>query len=230
MAIFDISACEERIGYSFKDKMLLRQCLTHSSYANEHGEKDNEVLEFFGDAVIEFIVTEYLFKKGGKEGDLTFMRADMVSKKPLLKAFSKLGLSEYLLLGNGQTVSATGNEKLFSSAYEALVAGIYIDGGIKNARKFVLDTIVKDFEKDKKQSGDTVNYKSKLQEYIQKKKSGSIEYVVLSASGPSHAPEFNVAVTLNGNVLSKGKGKSKREAERLAAKDALALLKSKKKK
>ncbi|MBP5466837.1 MAG: ribonuclease III [Clostridia bacterium] len=229
MAIFDISACEERIGYCFKDKMLLRQCFTHSSYANEHGEKDNELLEFFGDAVIEFIVTEYLFKKGGKEGELTFKRADIVSKKPLLKAFKELGLNEYLLLGNGQTLSATGSEKLYSSAYEALVAGIYIDGGIKNARKFVLNTVIKNFENVKIKTENDVNYKSKLQEYVQKKKLGSIEYVLLSQSGPSHAPSFSSAVTLNGNPLSKGEGKAKREAEQQAAKGALAILKKKKK-
>ena len=226
--IFDIPACEERIGYSFKDKMLLRQCFTHSSYANEHGEKDNELLEFFGDAVIEFIVTEYLFKKGGKEGELTFMRADIVSKKPLLNAFKKLGLSEYLLLGNGQTVTTTGSEKLFSSAYEALVAGIYIDGGIKSARKFVLNTVIKDFEKDSVKDKDRENHKGALQEYVQKRKLGSIEYVLLSSTGPSHAPSFSVAVTLNGNPLAPGTGKVKREAEQQAAKDALKILNKKK--
>ena len=148
MSIFDIASCEEKIGYTFKDKMLLRKCFTHASYANEHKESDNELLEFFGDAVIQLVVTEYLYKnKGGDEGRLTQKRAEIVSKQPLLKAVKKLGIEEFVLLGRGQEKSAKLDEKLFSSISEALVAGIYLDGGMACARSFILSTLISDFEK-----------------------------------------------------------------------------------
>ena len=107
MEIFDVSSCEEIIGSSFKNKMLLRQCFTHASYANEHGEDDNELLEFFGDAIIQFVVTEYLMNNArGNEGKLTAYRAELVSKEPLLKAVNSLGLGKYILLGEGQKKTA----------------------------------------------------------------------------------------------------------------------------
>ena len=229
MAIFDIDGCEEKIGYSFKNKMLLRQCFTHASYANEHGENDNELLEFFGDAVIQFVVTEYLFKNfSGDEGKLTKRRADLVSKEPLLHIVKKMGLAEFLLLGKGQGKSANQDEKLFSSVYEALVAGIYIDGGIAVAKKFITDTLIAEFiKKESKKAKEKVKSsgKSQLQEYVQKSKIGSITYETLSKKGPDHAPEFRCAVLLNGMRIAEGKGKSIRLAETVAAESALKRLK-----
>ena len=147
MAIFDASECEKAIGYIFKDKMLLRKCFTHSSYAFEHGGQDNELLEFFGDAILEFVVTEYLYNNClGDEGRLTFVRSQIVSKDPLLRASKKLGIDKLILLGNGQKKSVKECDKLYSSVYEALVAGIYIDGGMQKARKFIKDTILKNYE------------------------------------------------------------------------------------
>ncbi len=226
--IFDIASCEEKIGYSFKDKMLLRKCFTHSSYANEHREDDNELLEFFGDAVIEFVVTEYLFKKcSGDEGKLTEIRKEIVSKDPLLKSVKKLGLSEFVLLGSGQKSSATFEEKLFSSIYEAVVAGIYIDGGIKYAKKFIEDTIISDYErKQSSKKRQRINdYKSEFQEYVQKRKMGSISYETLYKKGPDHLPEFKVCAILNGKPVAEAKGSSKKMAEMKAAKSALTKLK-----
>ena len=148
--IFEIDQAEELLGYEFKDKLLLRQCFTHASYAHEHEQNDNEVLEFFGDSVLQFVVTEYLFKERyANEGKLTELRKDLVAKEPLLRIVKKMGLHELLLLGKGAT---RGNldEKLYSSLYEAVVAGIYIDGGMDCARRFIKDTLIKDYNEREK--------------------------------------------------------------------------------
>ena len=229
MAIFDIDGCEEKIGYSFKNKMLLRQCFTHASYGNEHGENDNELLEFFGDSIIQFVVTEYLYKEAfGDEGKLTKIRADLVSKQPLLDMIKKLGLSEFVLLGRGQSKSFNQDEKLFSSVYEALVAGIYLDGGMTAVKKFITNTLIAEFEKKSTKKVKVkikCQSKSQLQEYVQKSKMGSINYETLSKKGPDHAPEFRCAVLLNGSRIAEGKGKSIRVAEAAAAESALKRLK-----
>ncbi len=223
MLIFDIDGVESKIGYRFKDKMLLRQCFTHASYANEHGEGDNELLEFFGDSIMEFIVTEYLYKTAnGDEGKLTKKRADIVSKTPLLKSVMKMGLNEYVLLGRGQGKSISHDEKLYSSIYEALVAGIYLDGGLVPVRKFIKNTIIADFERkedaDKKRvEKPKSDDKNKFQEYVQKNKLGSVGYETLWKKGPDHMPKFRVAALLNGTRIAEGEGNSKKAAESVAA-------------
>ncbi|MBE5750521.1 MAG: ribonuclease III [Clostridiales bacterium] len=229
--IFDLSGCEEKIGYTFTDKMLLRNCFTHASYAYEHGEKDNELLEFFGDSIIEFVVTEYLYKNAaGDEGKLTKKRAEIVSKDPLLRAVKKLGLEDFVLLGRGQEKSSKQDEKLFSSIYEAIVAGIYLDGGLTEAKNFIRRTIIADYEQKESVANKvkpTNDSKNKFQEYVQKYKLGSISYQTLGRIGPDHSPEFRVAVLLNGIRVAEGKGGSKKAAEAVAAE--LALIKISKK-
>ena len=222
--IFDVSEIESVIGYNFKDKSLLRKCFTHASYAHEHGEESNEVLEFFGDAIIEFIVTEYLYKtSAGDEGKLTVKRANMVSREPLLKSVNELGLDKFLLLGKGHNNTAHSDEKMYSSVYEALVAGIYIDGGIVAAKKFVKNTIIKDFDVKERIIKRELNCASKneFQEYVQKNHLGSVSYETLAKIGPDHKPEFRVAALLNGSVVAEGKGTTKRLAEAAAAKTAV---------
>lgn len=224
--IFEIDKAEELLGYEFKDKLLLRQCFTHASYAHEHEQNDNEVLEFFGDSVLQFVVTEYLFKERyANEGKLTELRKDLVAKEPLLRIVKKMGLHELLLLGKGAT---RGNldEKLYSSLYEAVVAGIYIDGGMDCARRFIKDTLIKDYnEREKsKPKKKTADDKSKLQEFVQKRAMGSITYVLLDRSGPDHSPFFRSAVLLNGGRLAEGTGKSKKASEAEAAGRALEKL------
>lgn len=227
MHIFDIYGCEEKLGYSFKNKMLLRKCFTHASYAYEHGESDNELLEFFGDAIIEFVVTEYLYKNAyGDEGKLTKKRSDIVSKEPLLRVVKKLGLTEFVLLGRGQEKRVNQDEKLFSSIYEAVVAGIYIDGGIKAAKNFINDTLIADYvshvnRQQKKAAEKTNDAKNRFQEYVQKHKLGSVSYETLWKKGPDHMPEFRVAALLNGTRVAEGEGQSKKAAEANAAKSAL---------
>lgn len=227
--IFDIDGCEEKIGYSFKDKMLLRQCFTHSSYANEHGVNDNELLEFFGDSIIEFVVTEYLYKHAvGNEGKMTKIRSELVSKTPLLNIVKKMGLTEYVLLGRGLEKFVNQDEKLFSSIYEALVAGIYTDGGMTAAKKFILNTLIADYEKkeaSKQKVKNKYEGKNEFQEYVQKNKLGSIGYETLWKKGPDHSPEFRVAALLNGTRVAEGTGQSKKAAEAKAAEIALKKIK-----
>ena len=227
--IFDISEVENIIGYEFNDKNLLRTCFTHSSYANEHGAVDNELLEFFGDSILEFIVTEHLFKNArGDEGDMTKLRAEMVSKTPLLKVVKKMGLDKFLLLGNGQVKTKNSTDKMYSSIYEALVAGIYLDGGIKAVKKFIEDTLIKEFKPsktNKQLSSSGKDFKSELQEHVQKTKIGSIGYETLYKKGPDHKPEFKIAVLFNGTKIAEAKGSSKKEAEMAGAKKALQRLK-----
>ena len=230
--IFDLVGCQEKIGYEFNDKMLLRRCFTHASYAHENGGDDNELLEFFGDSILEFVVTEYLFKHSyGDEGKLTEFRKDLVSKEPLQKAMEYLDLNQYVLLGNGLNLSGNYDEKLFSSVYEALVAGIYLDGGIKEAKNFITRTLISNYEKrqeriDKKtKKNQEKDSKSLLQEYVQKRKLGSISYESMGRKGPDHMPEFREAVLLNGTRLAEGVGKTKKSAQTEAATKALLKLK-----
>lgn len=231
--IFDMASVEEIIGYSFKDKNLLRKCFTHTSYAHENNCDDNELLEFFGDSIIEFVVTEYLFKhSSGDEGVLTKERAALVSREPLLKVVCDMGLDEFMLFGVGQELTVSKTEKLFSSLYEALCAGIYIDGGIVAVKNFIKETLIKRYEKGffgpLKKKKTTAEAKTELQELIQKQKLGSISYEVLSKKGPDNLPEFRVAVLLNGTRLAEGRGGSKKQAEANAAERALNGLNSNK--
>lgn len=227
--IFDIDGIEEKIGYVFKDKMLLRKCFTHSSYANEHKESNNERLEFFGDTIIKFIETEYLFKNvGGDEGDLTVARQKIENNDFFLETVKKLELDKFVLLGNGQRKNAHHDEKLFSSVFEALVAGIYLDGGMEAAKRFVKNTVITDFEKTertKDRRSVAKDYKSEFQEFVQKRKLGNVSYETLSKNGPEHVPEYRAAALLNGKRLAEGKGPSKKYAEAVAASVALAKLK-----
>lgn len=233
MSIFDVDACEEKIGYVFKDKMLLRKCFTHSSYANEHGEEDNEILEFFGDAILEFVVTDFLyFNRGGNEGELTALRAKTVSKEPLLNIILELGLDGYMLLGKGLKNNFNKDEKLFSSLYEAIVAGIYIDGGLNNAKKFIERTLIEDFidkdnkrkSEERKNSKNGKDGKSAFQEYVQKNRMGTISYETLGKKGPEHMPQYRMAVLLNGKRMAEGVGGSKKAGEEQAALRALEKL------
>ncbi len=215
---------ERRIGYEFKDKTLLKRALTHSSYANEKGTGlDNERLEFLGDSVLGFITAEYLFEhyKDKAEGDLTKKRAYAVCEKTLFGYAEKIGLGEMIILGRGE--ERTGGRKrpsVVSDAFEALIAAIYLDGGIQNAKKFVLPFI----EIASEAKPDFKDYKSTLQEVLQQNPTEKFEYVVVGESGPDHNKEFIVEIHMNSNVIGRGVGGSKKKAEQQAAKSALELM------
>ncbi|MBQ7957491.1 MAG: ribonuclease III [Clostridia bacterium] len=215
---------EKIIGYSFSDKSLLTRALSHSSYANEkHSPKDsNERLEFLGDSVLGFITAEYYYKNSTlPEGELTRLRAATVCEKALFEFSKEIELGSKLLLGKGEE-NTGGRERasINSDAFEAIIAAIYLDGGIEEAKKFVLRFV----EKHAKNQGSFKDYKTKLQEVIQKNPEELLEYVLVGESGPDHDKRFEVEVHLNSNVIGKGVGKSKKTAEQEAAREALALM------
>ena len=216
---------ESKIGYTFKDKELLRLALTHSSYANEKSQKeDNERLEFLGDSVLGFITAEYLFSSLTKkaEGDLTKLRANAVCEKSLAGFAAEIELGEYILLGKGEKMTG-GKERpsILSDAFESVSAAIYLDGGMDEAKKFVL-RFVSESTVDTVQATD---YKTLLQEIIQKNPDEHLTYCLAADSGPDHHKEFTVEVYLNSNCIGTGIGHSKKKAEQAAAaREALRLM------
>lgn len=191
--IFELSECEAIIGYKFRDIELFRQCFTHASYTNEHpGEKNNERLEFFGDKILDFVVTEYLFNSypDEDEGKLTERRKNLVSKEPLTEVIFGLGLDGHINLGKSLAGNKDKNEKFFSSLYEALVAGIYIDGGLNEAEKFIYRTVLK----NSKQQG----FVSKQNKKADKKYENSLSELNKAASKENKKTEKkSEALTLN---------------------------------
>ncbi len=222
-----INDFEQRIGYTFKKKSLLTEALTHSSFANEgkkHG-KNNERLEFLGDSVLSIIVAEYIFtaNKSMPEGELTKLRASLVCENSLFEFAKKIGLGDILYLGKGEEMTG-GRERpsILADAFEALLAAIYLDGGFDAAKTFVIGFIPTNLKSQV--SSKNSDYKTALQEIIQKNKEEKIEYVLVSESGPDHNKFFSVEVHLNSNVIGTGTGKSKKLAEQNAAKEALSLM------
>lgn len=216
-----IAEFESVIGYEFKDKDLLRIALTHSSYANENKMPlNNERLEFLGDSVLGFVTAEYLFSqfKGRPEGELTKLRAAVVCEKSLFKFAEKISLGEYIFMGKGEEHSGGRNRpSIVSDAFEAVIAAMYIDGGIDAVRPYILG-FIKDAVKREANFKDN---KSLLQEEIQKNKGNTLVYEEIGESGPDHEKVFSFVVKLNGKVIGEGQGKSKKEAEQAAAGDAL---------
>ena len=219
---------EEKLGYHFSDKALLNNALTHSSYANENkyeGAESNERLEFLGDAVLGVVVAEYLYKNNPNlpEGKMTRLRAELVCEKGLNAVSEKLGLGAYLLLGHGE--EQNGGRKrpsILADAVEAVIAAVFLDGGMETVKRLINEWILKPLEAG--ESGDDRDYKTRLQELVQKKSGQVLGYKLLSESGPDHAKSFEVEVILNGEQISTGKGKSKKDAEQAAAKYALEKL------
>lgn len=220
----DIALIQKRIDYRFKDISLLLRALSHSSYVNEkQGSGEcNERLEFLGDSVLGFITAEYFYSNFNySEGELTKMRASTVCEKSLCVFAKKIGLGEFLLLGRGE-ICTGGRERpsILADAFEALIAAIYLDGGVYEAKKFVL-RFVKESVSEVKSFHD---YKTKLQEITQKNPEESVEYVHVGESGPDHDKRFEVEVHLNSNIIGRGIGKSKKVAEQEAAREALMLM------
>lgn len=220
----NLKALENELGYTFQNPALLDRALTHSSYANEREALgDNERLEFLGDSVLGFITAEYLFSehKGVPEGELTRLRAYAVCEKSLDVYAREIGLGDYLLLGKGEERTG-GRERasVLSDAFEAVIAAIYLDGGMGAAKKFVL-RFVHPYVEAKPVFKD---YKTMLQEVTQKNPGETLEYVLVSESGPDHDKHFEVEVHLNSNVIGRGSGPSKKKAEQDAAREALALM------
>ena len=216
---------QDRIGYRFRDPSLLERALTHSSYANECKQKTecNERMEFLGDAVLSIIVADHIFHKFHlAEGDLTKIRASLVCEKSLFEFARKIDLGSELLLGHGEEQTG-GRERpsVVSDAFEALIAAIYLDGGLEKAAQFVLPFVEEDLGHEE---APFVDYKTRLQEIIQKNPEEREAYVLVSAQGPDHDKKFVVEVHLNSNVIGRGVSRSKKGAEQAAAQEALSLM------
>jgi len=196
---------QKKIGYKFKNEGLLETALTHSSYANENKlSYNNERLEFLGDSVLGFITADYLYNSFGKvrEGELTKIKAFLVCESSLFGFAKEIGLGEYILLGRGEEQTG-GSERpsVVSDAFEAVIAAVFLDGGIKVARSFVLGFIVPAIEKRDIDE----DYKTMLQELIQKERGNSVRYELIAETGPDHDKVFTAAVILNGKVVGEGK-------------------------
>ena len=215
---------EDIIGYKFKNKNYLQIALTHSSYVNEHKmSKDNERLEFLGDSVLGLIVSNYIFayKSSLKEGDLTKIRSTIVCEKSLMHIAEKLNIGQYIKLGKGEKISGGAKRaSILADAVEAMIAAIYLDSDFDNVSKYVLDWLGDTIKNslDNKKNDD---YKSKLQEEIQKVRGRILKYELISMKGPDHERIFTIGVYCDNKLIGTGKGHSKKEAEQLAAKDAL---------
>ena len=217
---------EEVIGYTFKNRKYMAIALTHSSYANESKEKiiHNERQEFLGDAVLSIVVSDFLFNHSQlAEGDLTKLRAAIVCEKSLHKFALKIRLGEFLKLGKGEDMNG-GRERpsILADAFEAVIAAIYLDGGMEPAKNFILPFVKDALENEKRLS--FKDYKTILQEIIQQNPEEKLTYVLVREDGPDHDKTFEVEVHLNSNVIGKGVAGSKKEAEQFAAKEALELM------
>ena len=221
-----IQQLQETIHYQFRNPAFLEVALTHSSYANEvkHQIKYNERQEFLGDAVLSIIVSDYLFNNYTvPEGELTKLRAAVVCEKALCSYSKELGLGNYLLLGKGERLTG-GAERpsILADAFEAVIAAMFLDGGLEPVRGFVLRFVEKEANNQRKRH--FKDYKTTLQEIVQQNPEEKLEYVLTGESGPDHSKQFVVEVHLNSNVIGTGRGRSKKEAEQQAAREALKLM------
>lgn len=219
---------EKLIDYKFNNNNLLRQALTHTSYANEHkgsNIKHNERLEFLGDAVLSIVVADYIYANCPElpEGELTQLRSALVCEKALYKFGKMINLGSFLYLSKGEKNGGGADRpSIVSDAFEAVIAAIYLDGGMKEAEKFILRFVIPEIKRTSKKPHK--DYKTTLQEIVQKNPGEKIEYKLVSESGPDHNKHFVFEVHLNSNVIGKGGGRSKKEAEQNAAREALELM------
>ena len=222
-----IKDLETAIGYRFQNIQLLQNALTHSSYANERWHNSllsNERLEFLGDSVLGMLVAEYLYHTfpDRPEGELTRMRADMVCEHTLATVANKIGLGNHLLLGHGEErLGGRSRESILADATESVIAACFLDGGLEAAAQFVKKYILVEVPVTKLHN---VDYKTALQELVQQKKNQVLSYTLVGQSGPDHDKQFDVEVSLNGCVVGKGSGRSKKRAEQMAAKAAVEKL------
>ena len=229
----DRSELEKRIGYTFKNKSLLKEAMTHSSYSNEQKLRHNvcpcnERLEFLGDSVLSISASRYLFGEyeNRDEGVMTKLRSEIVCERALAAFAHQIGLGDYLLLGVGEEKNGGRSSKsILSDAFEALLAAIYLDdgeNGLESAASFVLPFLKEEVARIEKK-GNGHDYKTQLQQFIQQDSSAKLEYVTVDESGPDHAKIFTVEARMGSNIIGRGKGKTKREAESMAAREALML-------
>ena len=222
----ELDILEKSIGYTFKDKELLKKALRHTSYANEHRIESNEKLEFLGDSILEFLSSKYIYNnyKSLTEGEMTKVRATVVCGKSLSKVAKLHNFSDFLYLGKSeQKANGENRPAILEDSVEAMIAAIYLDGGLEEAEKFIVENLKEEIREATKHVGDK-DYKTVLQEKLQENGDVKIEYKTIGESGPDHDKSFIVEVEVNGKFLAKGEGKSKKEAQMKAAKKALEIL------
>ena len=217
-----MESLEKKLGYRFQNRELLSEALNHSSYANEHkgGLGSNERLEFLGDSVLGFVSAEYLFRLHADlpEGDLTRMRAALVCEQSLYEVAKTLELGSYLRLGRGE--EAGGGRKrqsILADAVEAVFAAVYLDGGIEKARELIIRVLLSQAPAAEERK----DYKTTLQEVVQRRSGQVLTYHMVDQSGPDHNKKFLFEVRLNDRPVGRGEGRSQKEAEQAAARDAL---------
>ncbi len=224
-----IENIEKSIDYTFNDKVLILRSLTHSSYAHDNNLDYNyERLEFLGDAVVELVITEYLVKQypSFQEGDLSILRAYIVNASTLFEISKKLDLSNNILLGKSEFNGIDNLKKaIVADIFEAVMAAVYLDGGYDNVKKIVLN-LLEDFIINAVENNSFRDAKTQLQQICQRDCGALPEYTLISATGPEHNKTFNVEVDVCGKIKASGSGKSKKEAEKEAASNALQMYNS----
>ena len=217
----ELKSLEELIGYSFKNKDYLTLALSHSSYVNElvnQKRQCNERIEFLGDAVLELVSSSYLYKSmpTEKEGELSKRRAALVCEKSLAVVARRIELGRFILLGKGERMNGGAErDSILSDALEAVIGAIYLDGGFREAEKFVLNFVLDGTE------GEFIDYKTRLQELIQALHKDAVVYELVSEDGPEHDRRFTVNVRIDGEIYGVGVGHNKKAAEMMAAKEAI---------
>ncbi len=217
---------EQKIKYEFNNKELLQRALTHTSYAYEHNVESNEKLEFLGDSILQFVSSEYLYLKFPKlkEGEMTKTRAAVVCESSLYKVAKKLDFGNYLYLGKSE-VATGGNDRpaILADSVEAVIAAMFMDGGIEPAKTFIIENLAEEIEIASKNVGQK-DYKTVLQEKLQVNGDVKIEYAIISEKGPDHDKTFEAEVKCEGKKLATGSGKTKKQAEMKAAEKALEII------
>lgn len=217
---------EKEIGYEFKNILLLKNALTHISYAYEVGVESNEKLEFLGDSILEYISSKYIYEKYPKlkEGEMTKVRAAVVCEKSLYEMAKMLNFSDFLYLGKSERISGgSSRPAILADSVEAVIAAIYLDGGLEPVEKFIIENLKDHIEIASKSVGQK-DYKTVLQEKLQKNGEVKIQYEIISEVGPDHDKTFESQVKCNDKILATGKGRSKKVAEMEAAQKALESL------
>ncbi len=219
----DFSLLEKSIGYTFKDKKLLKKALTHTSYAYENKMESNEKLEFLGDSILEFLSSKYIYNNYPKlkEGEMTKVRAAVVCEESLHKIAERHNFSDFLFVGKSEQMHQ-GNRKIaiMADSVEAVIAAIYFDSGLENAEKFIIENLKIEIENASKNVG-MKDYKTVLQEKLQVNGNVNIEYDIIDEKGPDHDKTFTAEVKVNGRKLADGSGRTKKQAEMNAANKAL---------
>lgn len=227
-------AFEAAIGYSFRSTEILTEALTHSSYSNEHGgvkkHRCNERLEFLGDSVLSVITSEYLFSKypESPEGDLTRMRAELVCEKALAEYAEKISLGQFLFLGKGEERGGGRERKsILADAFEAVIAAVYLDAGSDTAGRDAVSQYLLPLVEARLSrlllEWHGADYKTLLQQLVQRSEGEVLDYITVDERGPDHAKVFTVEARLNSNIIGRGEGSTKRAAEQAAAREALIL-------